>query len=181
MSIGRPRVTSRDVIAEAACELFLEQGFERTTVAEITRRAGVSSSSFFNYFGSKSDVLWSGFDAKVDAAIAALSDGTPVGAALRSISEGFTPDSLALAITHGEAMGLAPDLDAERALRCGRLARALSDRFVAAGSSRLTADIRAGALSAAVLAAVWDWAASPARRALGAVMEEALATASAAF
>ena len=30
MSTGRPRATSRDVIAEAACELFLEQGFEGT-------------------------------------------------------------------------------------------------------------------------------------------------------
>ena len=53
MSTGRPRATSRDVIAEAACELFLEQGFEGTTVADITRRAGVSRSSFFNYFTSK--------------------------------------------------------------------------------------------------------------------------------
>src|SRR6478736_3003458 len=64
---GRPRASSRETLAEAACELFLEQGFEQTSIADITSRAGVSRSSFFNYFASKSDVLWSGLDERVTA------------------------------------------------------------------------------------------------------------------
>ena len=50
---GRPRALSRETLAEAACELFLEQGYEATSIAEIATRAGVSRSSFFNYFWSK--------------------------------------------------------------------------------------------------------------------------------
>jgi AcrR family transcriptional regulator len=42
----------------AALELFAEQGFERTTVAEITRRAGLTKRSFFNHFADKREVLF---------------------------------------------------------------------------------------------------------------------------
>ena len=63
--VGRPKASSRETLAEAACELFLEQGFEATSIADITSRAGVSRSSFFNYFASKSDVLWAGLDERL--------------------------------------------------------------------------------------------------------------------
>ncbi|MBN9176214.1 MAG: TetR family transcriptional regulator [Microbacterium sp.] len=180
MSTGRPRATSRETIAEAACELFLERGYVDTTVAEITRRAGVSRSSFFNYFGSKADVLWGGFDERLDAAVAALGAAAPVRTALQGLVAGFAPDSLALAITNAEAMGIAGDLDDERALRTGRLARAASDRLLAEGALRLEADVRAGAAASAVLAAVWSWASGPGRRDLCEVLDEALAAASVA-
>lgn len=178
MSTGRPRATSRDVIAEAACELFLERGYSDTTVMDITARAGVSRSSFFNYFGSKADVLWGGFDQRLEAAITALGAGAPVRGVLRALVADFAPDSLALAITNAEVMGIAHDLDDERALRTGRLRRAVSGRLVADGAPLLAADVRAGAVSAAVLAAVWDWAAGPASRDLGDALDEALAVAS---
>lgn len=178
---GRPRATSRETIAEAACELFLERGYAETTVAEITRRAGVSRSSFFNYFGSKADVLWGGFDERLDAAVTALASGHPVRDTLHALVDRFAPDALALAITNADAMGIAADLDDERALRTGRLARAVSDRLAADGAPRLDADVRAGAAAAAVLAAVWAWAAAgPARRELGDLLAEALAAASVA-
>jgi len=42
----------------AALELFAEQGFERTTVAEITQRAGLTKRTFFNHFADKREVLF---------------------------------------------------------------------------------------------------------------------------
>ena len=69
---GRPKASSRETIAEAACELFLEQGYNRTSVTDIAIRAGVSRSSFFNYFDTKSALLWGGFDERLDAACTAL-------------------------------------------------------------------------------------------------------------
>ncbi|MBN9180650.1 MAG: TetR family transcriptional regulator, partial [Microbacterium sp.] len=39
---GRPKSSSRETIADAACELFLEQGYEHTSIADIATRAGVS-------------------------------------------------------------------------------------------------------------------------------------------
>jgi AcrR family transcriptional regulator/catechol 2,3-dioxygenase-like lactoylglutathione lyase family enzyme len=177
MSTGRPRVTSRDVIAEAACELFLEQGFGATTVADITRRAGVSRSSFFNYFDSKADVLWGGFDARLDAARAALAENGDARAAIRGVVDGFAPDSLALAVAQADAMGLAADLEVERAVRQARLARAIADGQVAGGAPRLRAEVYGGAMSAALLAAVWEWAMSgPGHVQLPPLLDAALAS-----
>lgn len=42
----------------AAFELFAEQGFERTTVAEITERARLTKRTFFNHFADKREVLF---------------------------------------------------------------------------------------------------------------------------
>src|SRR5690606_27882845 len=88
---GRPRASSRETLAEAACELFLEKGYEATSIVDIAQRAGVSRSSFFNYFASKSDVLWSGLDARIATASVALAslgtaaDGPAVRGALEPI------------------------------------------------------------------------------------------------
>lgn len=180
MSSGRPRATSRSTIAEAATELFLERGFAETTIAAITQRAGVSRSSFFNYFSSKSAVLWAALDDGIRRAVDALRGGAAPTAALRAAVCDIEADSLALAIIHGAAMGLSDELADERAIRTGVLSRAVSDNLVAAGASRLEADVHAAALSAAVFAAVWAWAASEAPRpALSGLVERALAAAAA--
>lgn len=68
--VGRPPSASREILEEAACELFLEQGYAATSVADITQRAGVSRATFFNYIPTKSDLLWT----SVDDALEALAD-----------------------------------------------------------------------------------------------------------
>lgn len=52
------KVPMRDAIAEAAFRLFLERGFEQTTVDDIVARAGVGRRSFFRYFPSKEDAVF---------------------------------------------------------------------------------------------------------------------------
>jgi len=47
----------RERISDAARQLFLERGFEATTVEQIARSADVAQATFFNYFPSKSAVL----------------------------------------------------------------------------------------------------------------------------
>jgi AcrR family transcriptional regulator len=42
----------------AAFELFAERGYERTTIAEIAARAGLTKRSFFNHFADKREVLF---------------------------------------------------------------------------------------------------------------------------
>ncbi len=175
---GRPRASSRETLAEAACELFLEQGFEQTSIVDITSRAGVSRSSFFNYFSSKSDILWGSFDERSDAAVELLDSTAPASVPdiLRGIAAGFAPDSLALAIANAGAMGLAEELDRERALRHGRLARSIAERLRRDGQSRLGAEVAGAAAAGAVLAAVWEWAdAGPGRTHLAPLLEAALA------
>lgn len=172
---GRPKASSKETIAEAACELFLEQGYEQTSIAEIARRAGVSRSSFFNYFGSKADVLWGGFDERLDTACAALDTGASTEAVLSGIADGFAPDSLALAIANADAMGIADELDRERALRAARLSRELAARSMRDGMPRLAAEVHGWAGAGAVLAALWAWAdAGPGRTDLAPLVGAAL-------
>lgn len=49
---------TRTAIADAALPLFLEYGFDRVTVAEVARRAGVSTNTVFNYFPAKEDLFF---------------------------------------------------------------------------------------------------------------------------
>jgi mycofactocin system transcriptional regulator len=75
---GRPRGTSARALELIALRLFTEQGFEETTVDQIATAAGVSRRTFFRYFDTKSDVLWSEFDAEVET-IRGLFAQTPGG------------------------------------------------------------------------------------------------------
>ncbi|MBW9118667.1 TetR family transcriptional regulator [Microbacterium trichothecenolyticum] len=160
---GRPKASSRETIAEAACELFLEQGYEQTSISDIARRAGVSRSSFFNYFSSKSDVLWAGLDERLATFEHRLegADGkgaAAVRAATLAIADSFAPDSLALGIVNATAMGLEAEYDRDAALRRARVARAVATRLLRDGADRVGAEVAGAAWGGAVLAAIEAWA-----------------------
>ena len=81
----------------AAIELFDEQGYEATTVAEIAERAGLTKRTFFRYFSDKREVLFSGSDELqrlwLEGVAAAPADATPlavVAAGLDPVAEMFT-------------------------------------------------------------------------------------------
>lgn len=181
---GRPKASSRETLAEAACELFLEQGYEQTSIADITRRAGVSRSSFFNYFASKGEILWSGLDERIARFESQLgraggADATSaVRAGLIALGTDFAPDTLALALVNTRAMGIEEELEREASLRRARIARAVADRLAADGADRLHAEVAAAAYAGAVLAAVDAWARDGAgRTSLSGFLPRALAIA----
>ncbi|TAM70145.1 MAG: TetR family transcriptional regulator [Microbacteriaceae bacterium] len=164
---GRRPASSRGILEEAASELFLENTYAGTTIEQITRRAGVSRNTFFNYFQAKSDVLW----ASVDEAIEALPDefaGVPVAtpaldavrAALVGASRRFGPDRLPLAVTQYEVMGTQAELITSglpRFLRiAGEVERFLIDRLGTDAAPR--ARVIAFAVVAALAAAADGWA-----------------------
>lgn len=64
---GRPKASSRSVVETTAVQMFIEYGYEETTLDMICAAIGVSKSTFFRYFAGKSDVLWYVFDKHVQA------------------------------------------------------------------------------------------------------------------
>ncbi|WP_424447152.1 TetR/AcrR family transcriptional regulator [Microbacterium arborescens] len=62
--------TAGGALVAAAVALFDEQGYERTSVDDIARAAGMSRSTFFRQYGGKDDVVF----ADHDVAIATLRD-----------------------------------------------------------------------------------------------------------
>jgi AcrR family transcriptional regulator len=54
----RKKQKTRETIASVALELFAEQGYEHTTIAEIAEAAEISPRTIFTYFPSKEDILF---------------------------------------------------------------------------------------------------------------------------
>ncbi|MFC5656297.1 TetR/AcrR family transcriptional regulator [Streptomyces nogalater] len=57
----RNKMRVKNGIFDAALELFTQQGYDQTTVEEITERADVARGTFFNHFQRKEDIIgeWS--------------------------------------------------------------------------------------------------------------------------
>ena len=48
----------KDRIMEAALRIFAEKGFQNATITEISKEAGVSEATVYEYFGTKEDLLF---------------------------------------------------------------------------------------------------------------------------
>src|ERR1700712_710110 len=82
--MGRWEPGTRERLVLAAVDLFVEQGYDATTVAQIAERAGVTKRTFFRHFPDKRELLVAGqetLSALLAEAIAAAPAGaTPLAA-----------------------------------------------------------------------------------------------------
>ena len=141
---GRPPGTSARALEVIALRLFAERGFDDTTVDQIAGEAGVSRRTFFRYFESKSEVLWSEFDlevANLRRELAALPDDIPVMDAVRTAVlavNHYGPEDVPELRTRMGLISSTPELAAAAAVHYDAWERAIID-FVA-GRSRQPAD-----------------------------------------
>lgn len=56
-AIDAPQRTSKERILDAAREVVTELGYERTSISEISRRAGLPVGSIYHHFGNKATLL----------------------------------------------------------------------------------------------------------------------------
>jgi len=78
--MGRWEPDTRARLEQAAGELYIERGYEQTTVAEIAKRAGLTERTFFRHFADKREVLFGGAGA-LQALIVSAVEGAPTSAA----------------------------------------------------------------------------------------------------
>jgi AcrR family transcriptional regulator len=80
----RKKQHTRELIADAALELFLARGFDSVTIADIAQRADVDARTIYNYFPSKADLFYHRLEELKDSLLAAVRErgaGTSVLAA----------------------------------------------------------------------------------------------------
>jgi Transcriptional regulator len=74
--MGRWQPDARGRLERAALELYVERGFERTSVAEIAERAGLTERTFFRHYADKREVLFAGSSLLQEALVGAVA-GAP--------------------------------------------------------------------------------------------------------
>jgi AcrR family transcriptional regulator len=149
MSRWEPNAQGR--LAQAALELYAEQGFHQTTVAEIAERAGLTERTFFRHFADKREVLFSGGDLLTDllarTAAAVPHSATPMDAAAAGLDAigARLQERHAFARIRSKIIAATPELQERELIKlasmAGALADALRERGVAEPSASLVAEV----------------------------------------
>jgi AcrR family transcriptional regulator len=139
-------------LVEAAMQLYRERGFDRTTVADIAARAGLTERTFFRYFADKREVLFSGShrlqEFLVDSVIQAPASMRPLDAVANALAlsggaffeqrRDFARQRHALIVAH-------PDLQERELIKLTALGtaigQALRRRGVPPAAAALAADV----------------------------------------
>jgi AcrR family transcriptional regulator len=73
----RKRARTRQALIDAATNLFERNGYDQTTVADITAEADIGTRTFFSYFASKEELLFPESDGRVQATVEAIAARGP--------------------------------------------------------------------------------------------------------
>jgi AcrR family transcriptional regulator len=80
---------ARARLEQAALALYAERGFDRTTVAEIAERAGLTERTFFRHFADKREVLFAGAGALQDLLVGAVARAPATLAPVDAVAAGL--------------------------------------------------------------------------------------------
>lgn len=76
---------ARGRLERAALDLYVERGFDQTTVAEIAQRAGLTERTFFRHFADKREVLFGGTGALQETLVRTVIDAPASAAPLDAV------------------------------------------------------------------------------------------------
>ncbi len=97
----RKKQQTRQTISHVATRLFIERGFERTTIADIAEAAGVSKMTVTNYFPRKEDLFFDAADTVINAPAHTVADRAHGESALTALRRAY----LAAAERHEPLLG----------------------------------------------------------------------------
>jgi AcrR family transcriptional regulator len=150
VTVSRWAPNARERLETAALDLFVENGFEETTVAQIADRAGLNRATFFRHFADKREVLFGGEDVLsglfADAIRAASPDATLIGclqAALAAAEAVMTPHRRATAARRMLVVAANSELQERGLLKHARIASSITAALGERGADDLTARLAA--------------------------------------
>jgi AcrR family transcriptional regulator len=175
----RPDAVER--LQTAALELFDEQGFERTTVAEIVQRAGLTQRTFFNHFADKREVLFglsSDLQQEIIREISASEDTLlPLDAVVRAlgvVADKMLEDRRAVVTRRYAVVAVNPELQERELGKNAALTEAIAAVLHARYGDQESAFLAAGAAMLAQQAAFRKWTRPGETRALRDLLLDAL-------
>jgi AcrR family transcriptional regulator len=159
---GRPIEIDPARLSRTAVELFAERGYDDVSAAEVADAAGVSRRSLFRYFPTKADLVWYGFEDRLEVLsvallengdqppVRAIVDGLLVAAQRTPVLE-LTRSRLRILAEHAElvSMGLG---------RLDEMVQVCAAYLRNRGVDDLTAQVQGTALVAAFFTGCLHWA-----------------------
>jgi AcrR family transcriptional regulator len=163
---------------QAALQLYGERGFERTTVAEIARRAGLTERTFFRHFADKREVLFSGEvdDLLLKTLADAPESAAPIDAVVAALEAagGLLEQRRDLVRQRQAVIAANPGLQERELAKFGRLASAMSDVLRRRGVDESAASLTAQAGVAVFKSAFDRWIDEDGRRDFSRLVRESL-------
>jgi AcrR family transcriptional regulator len=134
----------------AALDLFVEKGYEETTIAEIARRAGLTKSTFFRHFADKREVLFIGQDTLGELFATGIANASlaaapleAVAGALEASSRAFPAGRRAFARRRRVVIAAHPELQEREARKRIGFAEAMTQALVDRGVDEPAATVAA--------------------------------------
>jgi AcrR family transcriptional regulator len=178
--MGRWEPDARGRLERAALELYLERGFDQTTVADIAQRAGLTERTFFRHFADKREVLFRGDELaqSIATALQAVPDTVSpldaVASALESISD-FFEERRPYSEKRQTVIATNPGLRERELIKLASMAATMGEALRARGVAEPAASLTAEAGIAVFKVAFERWVTDPGKRSLAVHIREALA------
>lgn len=166
-------------LRQAALELFAQQGYDATTVAQVAAAAGVTPMTFFRHYASKERVVLDDpYDPGIAAAVAGQDAALPV---LERVRRGLLGAWAEISLQEDEELRTRLRIGAGHAGLRARMREdnhatetAVVDALVRTGTPRFDAAVATGAVIGALTAALLEWATAREPGALGDAITSAL-------
>jgi AcrR family transcriptional regulator len=162
--VSRWAPDARERLETAALDLFVENGYEETTVAQIADRAGLNRATFFRHFTDKREVLFGGEDLLAGRFGDAIRDASPDAtltecllAAVAAAGAAMTPQQRAKAAQRVLVVAANTEVQERGLLKHARIAGSISAALRARGADELTARLGAEVGMLAFRIAVERW------------------------
>jgi AcrR family transcriptional regulator len=149
--MGRWEPDARGRLEQAALELYLERGFDQTTVAEIASHAGLTERTFFRHFADKREVLFGGAGTLGEVIVAGLADvpdtATPIEAAATALEAtgAMFAERREFALQRHAIVAANPELRERELIKLANVASALAEALRGRGvpdtAASLTAEV----------------------------------------
>ena len=141
---------ARERLVVAAVDLFSEQGYDATTVAQIAERAGTTKSTFFRYFPDKRELLVAGQETLSRLLAEGIAEAAETASPLEAVAAGLERASSEMGPMNRElgprlkaAVAASAELQDRDALKSVGLAAAMTTALVARGVPYPTAHLAA--------------------------------------